>query len=148
MLALALAGCATAVPPERAERDAMVLDVARECITLFPGISVIGVDPQGQLITRVRNESHADGFRECFGERMRETLKQRTLFAAGRLVVPPGAASSYASPLRAAGRNAVVTVLVNGANPASLMLDTGASMTVFTPRAAERLGITVPEGAP
>ncbi len=142
---LVAAGCA-AMSPEQAERDALILEAARACEGQARTVRVTGVDQYGRLKAEYQSPADWRIFSECYQAEMRRRLQARAL-GAGRFVPPPSGVSHTTAPIHLAGSSALVRATVNGA-PVTLLVDTGASMTILSPRAMERLGITVPVTAP
>ena len=142
---LLAAGCAS-VSPEQAERDALILEAARACEGQARTVRVTGVDQYGRLKAEYQSPGDWRIFSECYQAEMRRKLTARSL-GAGRLVPPPSGASRTSAPIQLAGSSALVGAVVNG-SPVTLLVDTGASMTILSPRATARLGITVPATAP
>lgn len=142
---LLAAGCAS-VSPEQAERDALILEAARGCEGRARTVRILGVDQYGRL--RAEYQSPADWriFSECYQAELQRRLKARSL-GAGRFALPSSGARQMSAPIQLAGSSALVGAAVNG-SPVTLLVDTGASMTILSPRAMARLGITVPVTAP
>lgn len=142
---LVAAGCAS-VSPEQAERDALILEAARACEGQARTVRIRGVDQYGQL--RAEYQSSADWriFTECYQNEIQQKLKARPL-GTGRFVPPASSASRTSAPIQLAGGSALVGAAVNGA-PVTLLVDTGATLTILSPKATEKLGIAVRATAP
>ena len=141
--ALALGACAP-VATERAERDAAMLRALEPCQRQFPRVRVLGVDERGAIQVHVWSRSDMSDFRglqKCAQERLANAPEIRALVS-GELAPTAGPSSV---PLQSAGSALVVAVAVNGAQ-ATLVLDTGAALTLISPRLAGRAGVTVPAG--
>ena len=144
---LLASGCATTVPPEKAERDAVVIKAARACQLSHPGVHITGVDQYGRLETTVQSASEWAGFKVCYQAELRR-LMAATDFAAGRLVVPSSPPTPTTVPLELAGSVFLVRAMVDGTHPVTLLVDTGASLTVVRPKALAAARVEISPTAP
>ena len=148
-LALALGACAPAPAPvasERAKREAAILKLVEPCQRRFPFVRV-SVDEAGRLQAQGSASNPADlsGFQRCVLAEARRSLNVTDApLAAGRIRAGVRLATA---PVRLAGNGILVTAEVNGV-PANLVLDTGATYTIVTPRLAQRAGIVPAADAP
>ena len=143
---LLASGCAT-VPPEHAERDAVVIKAARACQLSHPAVHISGVDQYGRLEATSRSSNEWAGFRVCFQAELKRLMGAED-FAAGRPVVPPSGARPTTVPLELAGRVLLVRAMVEGTHPVTLLLDTGASLTIVRPQALAAARVEVSRTAP
>ena len=132
------AGCA--VPPERAERDRAFMRAIEPCQRQYPAVRVVGFDDHGTLYTRIPEHSLGElaGFERCAKDALKRELALRP-FATGKLAANAGSASV---PMQTSAPGVLVPVLINGMS-ATLLLDTGASLTIVRPAFAQRAGIKV-----
>lgn len=136
LLLLSVSGCATTASVPTAIRE-VVWRAAQECAGGFPGVQLRGVDRYGRLQYGYRSVEERDRFLACVKER---AAKEVAVAAApGRVAAGPAERTSV--PLRVAGNLLLVPVTANTYDHLTLLLDTGASRTILTPRAAESLGI-------
>jgi hypothetical protein len=137
-------GCASAPPPERTDREGAIRRALEPCERQYPTVRVLGIDAQGQLHAQATPAHAADlgRFQTCAQEAIRRQFDVQ--FSAGQL---SAAAKSTTVPLRLAGTLSLVSVVVNGVT-ATLLLDTGATLTVLHPAFARRASIEVPADAP
>jgi clan AA aspartic protease (TIGR02281 family) len=138
---LLLAGGCVSVPPEQAERDALAWTAARECEARVRTVRVRRVDQYGRIHAEYAAPSDWRVFSECYQIALKRELDKRPL-GAGRPARPGSGATTTTAPVQLAGSGVLVPVAVNGKR-AVLLLDTGASQTILSPRTAERLGIPV-----
>jgi len=153
-LALAVAGCVVtppatptttaATPQER--RQAVLWGAARECQARFPSVTVNNIEPSGRLVLGVRRGEDTSAFSTCFTQLAQQRLAAAGLVGTGRLSTSGRGLSRTALPIGFIGNAVTVSVAING-RPVTLLLDTGASITMITPDAAEKAGATPPPGA-
>jgi hypothetical protein len=143
---LLASGCAT-VPPEQAERDAIVIKAARACQLSHPGVHITGVDQYGRLEATYHASKEWAGFRVCFQAELKR-LMGTTEFGAGRVVVPPSGPGPTTVPLELTGSVFLVRAMVDGTYPVTLLLDTGASLTIVRPQALAAARVEVSRMAP
>jgi predicted aspartyl protease len=144
---LLVGGCAS-ILPEQAERDALIREAAAPCEGEFPAVKVTGVDHYGRLIGQTQSSPEWTAFQQCFQRRMHERLKTRTLVGSGRLVASPSGLTTTAVPVELSGGHTILSVIVNRSATATMLLDTGASFSILSPRMMKRIGIPVPLTAP
>jgi predicted aspartyl protease len=135
--------CATFTPDQQA-REAAVWEAARQCQSQFPSIQLDRVDHYGRLHYTYYSSADVEGFSACYRERIRAAFPATS----GRVSQLSGASSPVSVPIDLKGSSAYLSVTVNGSQPASLLLDTGAWLTVFNPALVQRLGLAVPVTAP
>ncbi|PYM96924.1 MAG: hypothetical protein DME04_00525 [Candidatus Rokuibacteriota bacterium] len=138
-------GCASApAPPKQVDRGSAIRRALEPCERQYPAVRVLGIDDQGQLHAQATPAHAADlgRFQICAQEAIRRQFDVQ--FSAGQLSAP---ARSTTVPLRLAGTLSLVSVVVNGVT-ASLLLDTGATLTVLRPAFARRASIDVLADAP
>jgi len=147
LLALTLAanGCASAPPPQRTDREAAIRRALEPCERQYPTVRVIGIDDQNRLQAQVAPAHTADfsKFQTCAQAAIKRQLDIRP-FETGRIATT---ARPTTVPIRLAGTLSLVQVVVNGVT-ATLLLDTGATLTVLNPAFARRASIEVPADAP
>ncbi len=146
LITLIVHGCASAPPPpERTDREGAIRRALEPCERQYPTVRVLGIDDQGRLQAQVAPAHTADfaKFQTCAQEAIRRQLDIRP-FAAGQIAPT---ARTTTVPIRLAGTLTLVSVVVNGVT-ATLLLDTGATLTVLNPTFARRAAIEVPTDAP
>ena len=143
-LVLLAAGCAP-LPPERAERDRILLNAIEPCKRQYPAVRVMGLDDHGRVYAQVSEHEAGDmaGFERCAREALKREFDLRP-FGMGKLAATAGPAAVTVQTL---GSVLLVSALVNGVS-ATLLLDTGATLTIIRPSLARRAGIELPPGAP
>ncbi len=144
-LLAALAGCSSApVSPEHAERQRLFDTAMAPCKKSYPSIRNIELDEYGRIHADVHSSAaDLDGFNRCARDAMMRMAEQRPL-GMGQLATKVGTVTVAFTP---AGRLMLVPVTINGVT-ATLLLDTGASVTFIRPALAEKAGIVVPVRAP
>ncbi len=145
-LVLLAAGCAQPpIPPERAERDRAIMSAIEPCKRQYPSMRDVEVDEHGMMWAETRSNSRLewDGFKLCVQKALKTAAVSKP-FGAGRLASTAAPATVAIEP---AGTLGLVPALVNGA-AATLLLDTGASLTIIRPALAKRAGIELAPGAP
>lgn len=135
--------CATLTPDQQA-REAIIWEVARQCQGQFPSIQLDRVDHYGRIWYVYDSSADSEGFSACYRERLRAAFPATS----GRISQLSGTSSSASVPIDVKGGSAFLSVTVNGSQSASLLLDTGAWLTVFSPALVQRLGLSVPVTAP
>ena len=138
-------GCASARAPEPADRGGTIRRALEPCERQYPSVRVLGIDNQGRLHAEAAPAAATDlrKFQICAQETVRRQLDIQS-FSAGQLVAP---ARSATVPIKLAGTLSLVSVVLNGVT-ATLLLDTGATLTVLDPAFARRASIEVPANAP
>jgi Aspartyl protease len=141
-LAVILTACATSAI------DATRWEAARECQQRFTRVTrVERIDHKGTLHYSYESPADNAGFEACYRERLRGKLA----------TVPEIPVTSHAAPMKTGSVTSVpvamlqgmafVRVVVNDGPGATLLLDTGSTHTVLSPRHARQLGISVPSNA-
>jgi clan AA aspartic protease (TIGR02281 family) len=145
IIGLLAAGCAPVpVPPEQAERERLFQSAIEPCKRQYPSIREVEIDRNGTIWAQARPESlEWSGFKRCAQEALARAAEKRP-FGAGRLAASAGLANV---PFKPSGALMLVPVTINGAS-ATMLLDTGASVTIIRPAMAQRAGIEVPLHAP
>ena len=143
VLALLLAGCASA-PSEPDARRAALLAAATECAAGRPGLTVQGVEANGRVRVAVGPGGQAEipAFNACYAERADARLSRAQVVGAPA-PANPGPSQTGARvtvPIRMVNRKVLVPVVLNGAPPKTFVLDTGANVTVVSPGLARTLG--------
>lgn len=144
VVATLAAGACAPVPPERTARDATIMRAIEPCRRLFPRVPVLGVDETGAvqvLVWSRADQSDAEGLQRCVREQLADAPEVRA-FQAGTIAPTSGPSTV---PLRSAGATLLVGVSINGSQ-ATLILDTGAALTLISPRLAERAGVALLTG--
>lgn len=139
-----VSGCAT-LPPEQAQREAVMWEAARECQARFLTIDRIErIDHYGRVwFTYQGAGPENQAFLQCYRERVQQKTGGQGLVSAGRPVGRPGDPGPAVVPVEVADGAVIVSVSLDGRVTARLLLDTGASKTVLRPVVVERLGLTV-----
>jgi len=143
-LAVLMAGCAPApVSPEQGERQRVLMTAIEPCKRQYPSVREVEIDEHGNIWAQVRPSSlEWDGFKRCAqGALMRAS--EKGLPGSGTLAATAGPANVSFKP---AGTLMLVPASVNGVD-ATLLLDTGASVTLIRPALASRAGVEVPPRA-
>jgi hypothetical protein len=144
-LAVLLCGCAAApVSPEHAERQRIFQSAIEPCKRQYPSIREIELDEYGNVSAVTRSSAaDLDGFKHCVEGAMAQVAEKRP-YGAGRLAAKAEPASiSYL----VRGSMILVPVVLNDVE-ATLLLDTGASVTVVRPELARRAGMEALTRAP
>src|SRR5256885_6616364 len=141
-LVLTVLATASALPPERIERDRARRAAIEPCLKQYPSVTLTGIDDYGYVYARAPEHTDVEGFERCSKAAIeREHL---ALIGTGKLAV--GAAPATVA-IRQAYSAFLVPVRINGIS-ATLVLDTGASQTLIKPELARRAGLEVAYGAP
>ncbi len=145
---LLIAACAS-TPPERASRDALLWEAAKECERTVKDIFVKDIDQFGRVWYEY---GRAGGFSQeqfikCYQERVRAKSQATPLLASGRVSLRSGSPAETSIPIELAENVMLIQVEVNGAPPAIFVLDTGASFTVLNPAYTRRFKVSVPLSA-
>jgi len=143
-LAVLAAGCAeTPVAPEQAERQRVLMTTIEPCKQQYPSVREVEIDEHGNIWAQVRPSSlEWDGFKRCAQEALMRA-SEKGLPGSGALAATAGPANVSFKP---AGTLMLVPASVNGVE-ATLLLDTGASVTIIRPALASRAGVEVPARA-
>lgn len=158
-----LGGCSTTTPtitPDQDPRRAALWATAMECAEGYQAsLRVDRVDDDGQVRVTILpgGQPAVPAFAACLKQKAPEKLA-----AAGRASSPAQILDPRVATEPTGGRPApratsvtiqtlhnrfLVPVVLNGTQRATLLLDTGANITVLTPQFARRAGIEVPTGA-
>jgi aspartyl protease len=158
-----LGGCSTSTSPTAPDQDlrrAILWAAATECADgKQASLKVARVDNDGQVHVTVLpgGQPAVPAFTACFNEKAPAKLA-----AAGRATSPARILDPRVAEEPAGGRPSprvtsvaiqtihnrfLVPVVLNETQRATLLLDTGANITVLTPQLARRAGIEVPTGA-
>jgi hypothetical protein len=145
LTALVAHGCASGPSPQRMDREGAIRRALEPCERQYPTVRVLGIDDQGRLQAQVAPAHTADfgKFQICAQEAIKRQLDIRPMDA-GQVAAT---ARSTSVPIRLAGTLSLVPVVINGV-AATLLLDTGATLTVLHPAFARRASIAVPADAP
>ena len=145
--ALFAAGCAD-MPPERVERDRLILAAVQPCKERYAerlyNPEMMSVNQDG--IVRYWYRDGPVGASTDIDRCINEATKGLKVgpWAAGRLVAPPGAASI---PITLAGKEVLVPVRVNGV-PGVLALHTNSGFTYVKTAYAKRAGLELVSASP
>jgi hypothetical protein len=140
-----LAGCSPApVSPEDSERQRIFLTAIEPCKRQYPSIREVELDHYGTLSAETRSSAADwDGFRRCAEDALAQVAEKRP-YGAGRLAAKSGWASISYKP---AGNLILVPAVLNDVE-ATLLFDTGSSVTIVRPDFARRAGMEVGPTAP
>ena len=105
-------------------------------------MKLTGIDDYGQVYARAPEHSDVAGFERC----SKESIEREHLALIGTGKLADSAATTTVT-IRQAYSAFLVPVLINGIS-GTLVLDTGASQTLITPRFAQRAGLEAAYGAP
>jgi predicted aspartyl protease len=155
-----LGGCSTTTTaPEPDPRRAALWAAATECAEGKQAslrVDRVGEDGQVHITVLPGGQPTVPAFTACFNQRAPAKLT-----AAGRATSParivesrpatdPAGARSAprvtSVTIQATGNRFLVPVLLNETHQATLLLDTGANITVVSPQLARRAGLAVPTG--
>lgn len=142
LLALAVAGCASA-PPGLDARQSALLAAASECAAGRPGLTVQGIEPDGRVRVAVGpgGQAQVPAFNACYAEKADARLSRAQVVGAPAPANPaPQTGARVTVPIRMVNRKVLVPVVLNGAPPKTFILDTGANVTVVSPGLARTLG--------
>ena len=153
-LAATLAGCAAAPASgpttPQGQRQAVLLESARECQTRFPSVGVVtGIEPNGRPVlaaSGARDDKQSAAFMVCYNQLAHRKLLTAGLQGASRLGSSGRELARTTLPIGFIGNSITVSVAING-QPMTLILDTGAAITTITPEAAQKAGAAPPPGA-
>jgi len=160
-----LGGCSTSATtttpatPEPDSRRAALWAAATECAEGKQAslrIDRVGDDGQVHITVLPGGQPAVPAFTACFNQRApaklaaagRATSPAR-IVGASPTADPPGgrpAPRTTSVTIQTIGNRFLVPVLLNDTHRATLLLDTGANITVVTPQLARRAGLAVPTG--
>lgn len=157
VLAGLLGGCATTssppaattATPDRDPRRAVLLAVATECADRQKGLLRVNrVDDDGQVHVTVVPGGQPDvaAFSACYKEKAPVTLAAAER-AASPVQIGARGTRTTSIAIQAVNNRFLVPVLLNGTQPATFLLDTGANITVVSPQLARRAGVEALTGA-
>ncbi len=159
-----LGGCSTSTTPTPATpepdpRRAALWAAATECAEgQQASVRVDRVDDDGQVHITVLpgGQPAVPAFTACFNQRAPAKLAAADRATSPARIVdaspttdPPGARSApriTSVTIQTIGNRFLVPVLLNETHQATLLLDTGANITVVSPQLARRAGLAVPTG--
>ena len=154
-----LAGCAN-LTPEQAAHKAIYQQAAEECQKKYSReiLEISNVSPDGQLWYQWLQMMPVSGiekddFLRCYQQRSLELMSpQRSTpdATASQIVVSPRSDPSTVTTIsvRVLGKTVFVPARLNGEHEALLLLDTGASFSLFRPSFLKTSGISIPKDAP
>jgi Aspartyl protease len=141
--------CAT-ISPERALEDDLMWEAARECKARYATIlSIDRIDHYGRLnFTFLGSGPDNAAFLQCYQVGLAKKFEANAdRLGVGRLSPSTRTLGKMSVPVSISGTSAYVTAVLNDAERATLLLDTGATNTVITPTLAKKLGIAPPTDA-
>src|SRR5262249_14008773 len=141
--------CAT-ISPERALEDDLMWEAARECKARYATIlSIDRIDHYGRLnFTHLGSGPENAAFLQCYQVGLAKKFEANAdRLGFGRLSPSTRTLRKITVPVSMTGTSAYVTAILNEAERATLLLDTGATNTVITPTLAKKLGIAPPADA-
>jgi hypothetical protein len=157
LLATALGGCAaapTSAPADtpKARQQAFRWEAARECQTRFPSVTLTEIDPSGRPHVALRGTNSESAKRDsaafslCYTQLTQRKLQTAGLVGTGQLSSSGRGLTRTSLPIGLVGNAVIVSVAVNG-HPVTMLVDTGATMSMISPETAERIGAVPPPGA-
>jgi predicted aspartyl protease len=144
---LLVGGCAT-VPPERLAREEAMWAAARQCQSRFATIaSIEGIDVDGRLrYTCLSACPENQAFEACYREALAKTYRSSDVGRSGHLAATSRNERRTEVPVTFEGNAVFVPVFLNGSHAATLLLDTGATMTLLRPALAQELLVAPARG--
>jgi predicted aspartyl protease len=142
-----LAACAT-VPPEQLAREEAMWAAARQCQSRFATIaSIEGIDTDGRLrYTCLPPCPENTAFVACYHEHVAKTYRAGAISLSGHLATASRNERRTEVPVVLEGNAVYVPVFLNGTHAATLLLDTGATMTLLRPALAQELLVNPARG--
>src|SRR5262245_15993259 len=139
-LGLLVGACAHA-PAEQRARDEAMWDAARQCQSQFTTItSVDSIDVDGRLrYTCLLTCPDRQAFEACYSEYLTKTYKSGAITLSGHLSTASRNARRTEVPVAVEGNAVLVSASLNGTHTATLLLDTGATMSLLRPALAQDL---------
>lgn len=147
-----LEGCSTTRSTTTSDQDrrrAALWAVATECADRQKAsLRIDGVDDDGQVHITVLPGRQPDvpAFTACYKQKAPATLAAAERAASPAQIVESGPRRTSVA-IQTIQNRFLVPVMLNGTHRATLLLDTGANITVVTPQLARRAGVDVPTGA-
>ena len=143
-VALGVVACASE-PSERAIEEPLMAHTLRECRVRIAAIgSVDRIDQQSEIrVSRARCDPYDAPFLASDPQPEAQALDP---LRSGSVGPATRSAGRISVPVRVIGNLVVVAATVNG-TPATLMVDTGANVTILSKAIAERADVTVPADA-
>ena len=143
-VALGVVACASE-PSERAAEEPLMTHTLRECRVRIAAIgSVDRIDQQSEIrVSRARCDPYDAPFLASDPQPEAQALVP---LRSGSVGPATRSAGRISVPVRVIGNLVVVAATVNG-TPATLMVDTGANVTILSKAIAERADVTVPADA-
>jgi predicted aspartyl protease len=145
---LLVAACASLSPPTE-QPKALQWEAATECEARFSDIRVKEIDYYGRLSFEYGAPggiNYRDDFIACYQRRVQKKIT--SLISSGRLSPSARPTARSSVPIKVVADKILVSATINESQQAFLILDTGATYTILRPALLERLGISVPAGAP
>jgi len=139
-----LTSCAT-VSKEQAETERLMWDAASECRARYVTIhSIDHIDVYGRLRFTYRGSGHENAaFLRCYQEERDAKLRAAAHIPTERVVLGDGTKRRIVVPGEITRGMLVVPALINGATDSLLLVDTGASLTVLSPKLASELQLPI-----
>ena len=140
----ALAGCAT-VSKEQAETEDLMWEAARECKHRYLTIHRIDhIDQYGRLLFKHHGSGHENAaFLSCYQQTTEEKIRKAGTIPAERVVLDDAAARRIVVRGQMTGRALVVPARLNGTTDSRLLVDTGSSLTLLSPKIASQLELPI-----
>lgn len=139
-----LIGCA-AVSKEQADTERLMWDAARECRTRYLTIqSIDQIDVYGRLHFSYHGSGAENAsFLRCYEEGVNDNLRTAAHIPAERVVLDDDTRRRIVVRGETTAGTIVVPALINGAADSRLLVDTGSSWTVLSPKLASQLELPV-----
>jgi predicted aspartyl protease len=146
-LGLFVGACAH-MPPEQLAREEAMWDAARQCQSQFTTIaSIDGIDADGRLrYTCLLTCPDSQAFVACYQERLRAVYRSGAISLSGHLATESRNVGRTEVPVTLEGNAVFVPVFLNGTHAATLLLDTGATISLLRPALAQELLVAPARG--
>ena len=125
-------------------------EAATQCQARFGTISSVDrIDNTGRIWYGCLGSCpEKQAFEACYAERLGQAYQAGAISASGHLSAESRAARRTEVPVHLYGNAVLVPVSLNGDHAATLLLDTGATMSLLNPELAKRIGAAPRPNAP
>ena len=139
-----LVGCA-AVSKEQTETERLMWDAALQCQARYPSIQRINkIDIYGRLhVSQHGSDAERAAFLQCYRNGVNEKLRTAAHIPAERLVLDDGRRTQIVLKGAMSRGTIVVPARINGTQDSRLLLDTGSSLTLLSPKLAADLELPI-----